>query len=235
MKCCVLFILLFGLNLSVTVYSQDKRVSLDLREVPLEKCIEALKLQIPYRIMYNSTLIGKAGAVSVTAKDKMLKEVLNTVLEQVGLEYEFYNNVILIRAKPEAVKAVQPEAVVTQKVVKGVVKDDFGMPLPGVSVVRGTSIGCATDVDGKYKLVLPGNIASGKFSGMSTEDERGDTVGVKDGNRNKSAKDEEAAQREVTAVDRSAAGQDVVSGEEDGYAEDDRQVCVFAGCLPECF
>ena len=40
--------------------------------------------------------------------------------------------------------------------MQGTVKDKEGNPLPGVSVfIKGTTIGVATDVDGKFKMQLP--------------------------------------------------------------------------------
>lgn len=42
------------------------------------------------------------------------------------------------------------------KVVKGVVRDAAGHVLPGVTVVlKGTTLGTSTDIDGKYTLTLP--------------------------------------------------------------------------------
>ena len=69
------------------------------------------------------------------------------VLGQVNLEYEFFNNVILIRAKDEK-KSEQ-----LQRTVRGCVKDEKGTPLPGVTVVlKGENLGVATDVNGNYSL-----------------------------------------------------------------------------------
>ncbi|WP_461491462.1 SusC/RagA family TonB-linked outer membrane protein [Pontibacter sp. HJ8] len=40
--------------------------------------------------------------------------------------------------------------------VNGIVKDDKGIPLPGVTVVvKGTTIGAATDTDGKFSITVP--------------------------------------------------------------------------------
>ena len=45
---------------------------------------------------------------------------------------------------------------VNGKVVKGVVRDAAGHVLPGVTVVlKGTTLGTSTDIDGKYTLTLP--------------------------------------------------------------------------------
>ena len=147
MKCCIVFVFLFSLNLSANVYSQKNMVSLDLSDVSVEQFVKAVKQQTEQRFMYNSKLVNKAGKVSVKVKDMELEEVLKMVLEKVNLEFEFYNNVILIRAKGE-----QP-AMQEKRLIKGIVKDDKGLPLPGVTVlVKGTMTGVATDIDGKVEL-----------------------------------------------------------------------------------
>ena len=101
MKCCIVFVFLFSLNLSANVYSQKNMVSLDLSDVSVEQFVKAVKQQTEQRFMYNSKLVNKAGKVSVKVKDMELEEVLKMVLEKVNLEFEFYNNVFLIRAKGE--------------------------------------------------------------------------------------------------------------------------------------
>lgn len=53
----------------------------------------------------------------------------------------------------------------TPGTVSGVVLDEQGQPIPGASVlVKGTTIGTATDLDGRYSLTLPGNAQSLVFS-----------------------------------------------------------------------
>ncbi|HEX5169711.1 MAG TPA: TonB-dependent receptor [Cyclobacteriaceae bacterium] len=49
--------------------------------------------------------------------------------------------------------------------VSGVVKDEAGVSMPGVSVlVKGTNTGTATDVDGQYRIAVPGDDAVLVFS-----------------------------------------------------------------------
>jgi hypothetical protein len=53
----------------------------------------------------------------------------------------------------------------TPGTVSGVVMDEFGDPIPGVSVlVKGTTIGTATDIEGRYSLTLPTNAQTLVFS-----------------------------------------------------------------------
>ena len=59
-----------------------------------------------------------------------------------------------------------------QNIVTGSVKDDTGQLLPGVSVVvKGTTTGTVTDVEGKFTLSVPGNATLVfSFVGMQTKE-----------------------------------------------------------------
>ena len=59
-----------------------------------------------------------------------------------------------------------------QNIVTGSVKDDTGQILPGVSVVvKGTTTGTVTDIDGKFSLSVPGNATLVfSFVGMKTKE-----------------------------------------------------------------
>ncbi len=42
--------------------------------------------------------------------------------------------------------------------MNGTVKDEHGVTLPGVSVlIKGESVGVATDINGKYSITIPEN------------------------------------------------------------------------------
>ena len=61
---------------------------------------------------------------------------------------------------------------VENREVRGKVVDEKKLPIPGVSVrLGGTSLGTATDVDGKFKLLVPADTATlvVSFIGMKTE------------------------------------------------------------------
>lgn len=168
MKLCCVFVFLLCLNLSATVSAQSEKISLDLENVSMERFLTELKKQTSYSFMYNSELVGKAGRVSVKVKKKMLSEVLTTVLRQVDFEYEFYNNVILIRPSTNVPEKKTPR----KNIVRGEVKDETGLPLPGVTVViKGSSVGVATDKDGKFEILLVKDTVTLVFTfvGMKTQ------------------------------------------------------------------
>lgn len=70
---------------------------------------------------------------------------------------------------------------VTQQVKKvkvtGMVVDEGGEPLPGVTIlIKGTTVGCATDIDGKFILEVPENaVLVASFVGMKTREVKAQT------------------------------------------------------------
>ena len=86
------------------------------------------------------------------------------------LAFRVENGIFIINEK-------QPERALPQEVeelrITGTVKDNLGHVLPGVTVlVKGTTIGVATDVDGKYELSVPAGNHVLLFSmvGMETQE-----------------------------------------------------------------
>jgi len=63
-------------------------------------------------------------------------------------------------------------SMMAQKTVTGVVKDDTGVTLPGVNIVlKGTTQGTITDIDGKYSIQVPGEDAILHFSYIGMQDQ----------------------------------------------------------------
>ena len=62
-----------------------------------------------------------------------------------------------------------------ERVVSGVVSDNTGMPLPGVSVlVKGTKTGTQTDFDGKYSIkATSSQVLVFSYVGMKTQEAKG--------------------------------------------------------------
>lgn len=153
MKLNFVFVFLLSLNISASVYSQQNLVSLDLQNVEMEEFIQAVKRQTGVQFLYNSSLIRKAGKISVKTDTEELAKVLKKVLDQTHLEYRFQNEVVVIRQK-EDVRSDQKTT--ESRKITGIVRDEEGNPLPGVTVlIEGTQLGGVTDTDGKYVLAIP--------------------------------------------------------------------------------
>ncbi len=84
-----------------------------------------------------------------------------------------------------------------QKIVKGVVTDESGVPLPGVAVkIKGQHVGTATDVSGHYQLTIDNRldvVLEFSFMGMKTQE-------VKVGDRTEISVQLEALQTQLDEV-----------------------------------
>ncbi|OYX10208.1 MAG: hypothetical protein B7Z16_18420, partial [Algoriphagus sp. 32-45-6] len=77
----------------------------------------------------------------------------------------FMKNVYKILSVCLTLLVLSAGAAFAQKTVSGTVLDEFGLGLPGVSVlVKGTTTGTATDIDGKFSLNVPNDQATLVFS-----------------------------------------------------------------------
>lgn len=167
MKITLLFVFCSLLQVEAGVLAQ-KKVSMQLKEVTLDKVFKELSRQVNCDFLYNHSLIKQKGNVSVNVKDEDLSDLLDALLPRFGMEYIVDENVIVIREK------LQQSQEQKEIEIKGIVVDKKGMALPGVTVrIKGTNWGTATDENGKFNLRLPDQqdiILAFSFVGMKAEE-----------------------------------------------------------------
>ena len=152
MKLTFLLTVLLNVSVWATGFSQENRVSLQMKDVSLEKIILELRKQTEIRFFYSIDKIKEIEHLSIDVKDEILKDVLDQLLKGTGLTYTLLDDVIVIKegSRTSAIDSIR----VT--IVKGVVKDEKGESLPGVTVsLKGTTIGVSTDVNGAFTLSVP--------------------------------------------------------------------------------
>lgn len=110
-----------------------------------------IKEQTGLRFIYNEEKVEELDAINFDVSDMRVDEALEEIFKDTKLECQFYDDVIMVvdRVPELPVKKVEQE----RKTIKGIVTDKEGNTLPGVSVIiKGTTNGTATDVDGKYAI-----------------------------------------------------------------------------------
>ena len=141
-----LVILLLGMCFAIPTNAQAQKktkVTLELKDVTLNEVIEELKKQTDYDFFYNSELAKSKGKISVEAKNKEVKLLLDEILPKLGLEYAISQSLISIREKK----------IIQLATITGRVFDEKGNPLPGASVViHGTTQGVIPDNDGRFSM-----------------------------------------------------------------------------------
>ena len=149
-----LFILLCCLQTVNANVSAQQRLDVSFKDASLETVITYLQAQTGYEFFYLESNLASASRVTVDLKQETLPEILDEVLKGQGLAYEIKDKVVIITAA--AVEDEEQKSVT----VKGKVTDEAGQALPGVTVLlKGTTLGTATDVDGNYVLQIPSSEA----------------------------------------------------------------------------
>lgn len=132
--------------------SQKMSVNLKLVNATIAEVIENVEQQVGKSFFFRKESVNVNKRIDVELKNAAMDEV---VMKVFGKEYEYsvIDNMIVIMLKAQSQTKLQSAE---ERVIEGIVKDVKGMPLPGVTVViKGTTVGVTTDVDGHFKLLLP--------------------------------------------------------------------------------
>lgn len=139
-----------------------------MKNASLSEVFNEIKRQTHLSFMFSNDDLKDIKRKDVQMKNVTVDEAMKKCLEGTGLEYELTNNVVVIRKSAAKMEKAQ------QVTLSGTVRDKDGQTLPGVSVViKGTSLGGATDIDGKYRFTVPltkDMILVFSFVGMETKE-----------------------------------------------------------------
>lgn len=159
--CLILLISINSLNLMA------QNMSIHVKDANLEQILKEIQKKSGYQLFYNSKTAQNVKGISLDADNKPVTEILTQALKGSGLDYAITGTTIVIRAQ-------QPQN--QQKTfieISGQVTDKNKEPLIGASVVvKGTTIGVSTDINGNFKLRVPGDVAAitVTFIGYQTKD-----------------------------------------------------------------
>lgn len=152
MKLTALF--LFLLCLQVNAHTQNNRVTLDMKNVPLEKVFEEIQRQTDLNFFFNEELIAAVKPVTVKVHDAEIKHVLEICFKGLPFNYEILDRTIVVKPKTSTPaldnsfshKPLPP-------VVRGRVTNENGQPIPGATItIKGTTKGTAADNNGNFVL-----------------------------------------------------------------------------------
>lgn len=163
MRLIFIFHFLALIQISASSFSQS-RVSLDVKNYPLEKVFGEIEKQTDYRFLYDVKNV-KNEYADVKSDDMPIDNLLDLLLANRNIDYKILSNNLIV---------ITPVETIQRKTVTGTITDAVtGEPLLGVNVVlEGTTIGMVSDINGKYSLELPlqqGGVLVFSFIGYVTE------------------------------------------------------------------
>jgi iron complex outermembrane recepter protein len=131
------------------------------------------------RFIFNEKKMGQVATVNIADGNYTLDRLLTMVELQTGLQFKQISNMIAVSNPTKRDPSVSapilatPKSIsVIEKVISGNVTDGTNQPLVGVNIViKGTTRGTLSDVDGNYKLAADKNdILVFSFVGYKTQE-----------------------------------------------------------------
>ena len=160
-------------------FSQNKLITLHVKNKPISLIIKSIEEQSDFRIIYNAKKIDTDQLADIDVNNASLETVLTQLLKDKNIAFYIQKKqVLLTPSVPETSNSAVQE---TSRMISGTVysaKDK--QPLPGASIrIKGTGMGAITDFNGKFVYQLKGNTISNLvleagFLGMETQSQKAD-------------------------------------------------------------
>lgn len=132
--------------------SQEKKITAKYSDKTILEVLEDLKVKTGYTFVHKQNDISNDVKITETFRNATLDEVLKKVLTVHGYDYSIEGKVIVIKKKERSQQSLTQEMIM----IRGSVVDEKGKSIPGVTILlKGTSLGGATDADGNFKIDIP--------------------------------------------------------------------------------
>ena len=128
---------------------QTAKIQLNLKKASILDVLKSIEAQTQLSFVYNNELKTLQKQVDFSYQSESVDSVLEKLATEYGVSFRRIGNSI-------SVKVNTLKSSTDRRPIKGTVVDDKGVPIPGASVVvKGTTIGVATDFDGNFSLEVP--------------------------------------------------------------------------------
>jgi len=171
-------------------YDKVTKISLSMKNATIEEVINKIEEESEFYFLFDEKTIDTKRVIDIEVKDQHIEQVLKIVFKNTDVKFITLDRQIILTKSSASGNATQSsttslrsdnqlELFVRQKLreyerkISGQVTDPSGMGLPGVSVlIKNTSIGTITDVNGGYTLEVrdDSDVLIFSFVGYKTEE-----------------------------------------------------------------
>ncbi|GBU07720.1 SusC/RagA family TonB-linked outer membrane protein [Bacteroidales bacterium] len=147
-KLILILCLAFVQASSCLLYAQDNSLTLALENVSVKQLFNSIEQQSIYKFSYRDVDLPPKNDVKIKVSKQSVEAVLMQILPSRNLKYEVVGNKVVVSLASAQSKS--------QKKISGIITDQNGESVIGASVVvKGTTTGTVTDIDGRFELEVP--------------------------------------------------------------------------------
>ncbi len=140
-----------GLTYASNSYAQTTMVSINVENQTVKDVLDEIENTTEYSFFYNTRHVDLDRKVSVNINNADIFEVLDDVFSGTNVVYSVKDRSIVL-----SVKDVSPVIAQNDNKITGTIVDASGIPVIGANVmVKGTSNGTITDMNGHFTLDVP--------------------------------------------------------------------------------
>lgn len=154
MKLTLITLFIFTTGLLASVSSQNTRVSIHVTNTEAHKVLDEIEKQTDYLFIYNNQEVNLNQEVSLNVNKQTVKNVLAEIFNNTNVTYAIEGRNIMLMKKSMSNSGMQQK----NRKITGTITDPMGSPIIGANIiVKGSTQGTITDLDGKYSIEVEGN------------------------------------------------------------------------------
>lgn len=151
-------------------------IDIQFKGASIERVFKAIEEQTEFVFVYAPEDLKDVGLINLNITNKSVSEVLEVISKQSQLQFRQINQNISVRKEDakETSAIIQEDAVVQSRIVSGKVtsfEDSEGIPGANV-IIKGTTQGTVTDIEGNYTITVssPEDVLVFSFVGYISEE-----------------------------------------------------------------
>jgi TonB-linked SusC/RagA family outer membrane protein len=165
----ILFCIAFS-AIAENVNSQNANVTLKKQNVPVSEILKEIEEQSDYLFIYNKQNVDVNRRASINVSSRPISSVLKKLFSDTDIIYAVESkHIVLTKDDTSPVPSIAQQ---DRRIITGVVRDERGTEIIGANVlVKGTTTGAITDLDGKFTIDAPaGSILQVSYIGYLTKE-----------------------------------------------------------------
>ncbi|WP_444363062.1 SusC/RagA family TonB-linked outer membrane protein [Prevotella sp.] len=170
----IAFVMLFLLSNCAIVMAQspNKKISVTCKNEPLASALKKVEKASGYKVLFTYDEVQNY-KVTISAKGREVSHVLKTIFDKLPFDYKFKGKYINVSKRERRILNISDGPEKGDHIVRGVVFDVHGSPIPGVLItVVGKHRGTTTNVEGVFGLDLQASKALVEFSFIGMKKKR---------------------------------------------------------------